>query len=374
MSTFSKSLKIIAIILLSLIGLVILVFGGYVIYLCCQYYRIPDNTEITVNNNISTNINLNTQYTITTFNIGFGAYSQDFSFFMDSGELKDGTKTQGTGSKAKSKEEVLKNTNGAINAIKSINSDFMFFQEVDTKANRSHFVNQYEMLQNAFNQHSSAFAYNFHSAYLFYPILDPHGASDAGIATFSKYNIESAVRKSFPIDESFPAKFFDLDRCFSVYTLPIANTDKKLILINLHMSAYDEGGVIRAQQLEKLTAFVSAEHEKGNYVIAGGDWNHDIANSSNTFESGEKKPEWVATINDEDIPAHFSFAQAINAPTCRSTDIAYTKDANGNIVNYRVVVDGFLVSDNVRIDSVENIDLDFEFSDHNPAKLQFTLL
>lgn len=373
MSSFSKTLKIISFVLLGLIGLIILIVGGYVIYLCCQYYRIPDNETINITNNINANIQLNTQYTISTFNIGFGAYSQDFSFFMDAGELKDSTKTCGTGSKAKSKETVLANTNGAIDAIKSLDSDFMFFQEVDTKANRSHFVNQFEMLQNAYTQYSSAFANNFHSGYLFYPILDPHGASDAGLATFSKYNIETGLRKSFPIDESFPAKFFDLDRCFSVYTLPINGSTKKLILINLHMSAYDEGGKIRAKQLETLNSFITNEYEKGNYVIAGGDWNHDIANSSDIFESNEKKPEWVAKITSDNIPSSFTFAKATNAPTCRSTDIPYTKDANGNIVNYRVVIDGFLVSNNIQIDFVENIDLDFKYSDHNPAQMKFTL-
>ena len=46
------------------------------------------------------------------------------------------------------------------------------------------------------------------------------------------------------------------------------------MLINLHMSAYDEGGTIRAKQLEMLNAVLSEERAAGNYVIAGGDFNH----------------------------------------------------------------------------------------------------
>lgn len=38
-----------------------------------------------------------------------------------------------------------------------------------------------------------------------------------------------------------------------------------------------------------------------------------------------------------------------------------------------MVVDGFIVSDNVDTVAVENIDLDFQYSDHNPAVMQFVL-
>ena len=41
-------------------------------------------------------------------------------------------------------------------------------------------------------------------------------------------------------------------------------------------------------------------------------------------------------------------------------------------MNYTTVVDGFLVSDNVRAEA-ENIDTDFAYSDHNPVLLTFEL-
>ena len=54
-------------------------------------------------------------------------------------------------------------------------------------------------------------------------------------------------------------------------------------------------------------------------------------------------------------------------PTCRSTDIPYTKG-----VNYTSVLDGFIVSDNIEATAI-NIDADFEYSDHNPVLLNFRL-
>ena len=364
-----KALKISLFTLLGIVGLVVLILVGYVIYLSATFYRIRDNLLLDITNSQTSQVSIGEDYTITTYNIGFGAYSQDFDFFMDSGQMLDGTKVSGSGSRAKNKQTVLDNTTGALQIIQNQDTDFAFFQEVDTHSDRSHFVNQYEMLQNGLGaDYSSVYASNFHSGYLFYPLTNPHGSVNSGIATFSKYQIAESVRRSFPIDMGFFNKFFDLDRCFVVNRLNIEGSDKQLVLINLHMSAYDEGGKIRAKQLELLKTILSEEYELGNYVIAGGDWNHDIADSLNTFDTQQTVPSWVAQITEEDLPDGFSFASSKNAPTCRSTD---KKNEKG--VNYSVVIDGFIVSNNVSVSLIENIDTDFMYSDHNPVKMTFSL-
>lgn len=364
-----KAIKVIAISLAVLLLAIILIVGGYVIYISAQYYRIEDNQTIEIVNNNSDKVSLNSNLRISTYNIGFGAYSPDFSFFMDSGETLDGKLLQGTGSKAKNRDEVLKNTVGAVSTIVDKNVDFAFFQEVDVQANRSHFYNQYKHIQDNFPGYSSSISMNFHSAYLFYPLTDPHGKVDAGIVTMSKYNISSATRRSFPIDESFPTKFFDLDRCLQITRLPITDSEKELVLINLHMSAYDEGGLIRQKQVALLNQILEAEKEQGNYVVVGGDFNHDIANSKSLFETNRKKAEWVYTLENSDLTSGYRFVASTTTSTCRSTDGPYIKGES-----YEVVIDGFICSDNIEVLSVSNINTNYEFSDHNPAILDFKLV
>ena len=367
---FRKLFKI----FISLIIFVALVVGVYVIYLTSQYYRIEDQMNYT--NNIKSNndelVQLNFEYSITTYNIGFGAYNHEFSFFMDSGEMLDGTKVSGTGSKAESKDVVLTNTLGAIQTIQDLNPDFMFFQEVDQKATRSHKVDQYVKLSESFKDHNSIYTSNFHSGFLFYPLLDPHGKVEAGIVTMSNKKIDQVIRYKLEIDESFPTKFFDLDRCFSASYLPIEGTDKRLVLVNVHLSAYDKGGVYRTKQWKQLNDFFKEEIDKGNYIVCGGDFNHDISNDSSFtgFPTNQKKPEWVYTLTDTDLIQNLglSFVTATNAPTCRSTDMPYTKGEN-----YAVVIDGFITSSNIEVILVENIDVDFLYSDHNPVLLKFKL-
>lgn len=362
-----KTLIIVGIVL----AVISILVGGYVGYVAIQFYRYDDIVELEIEED-SDNVmlSLSREYSISTYNIGFGAYSHDYSFFMDEGKNKDGQIVKGRYAKARSKNIVLENTTGAINTIKALGTDFAFFQEVDKKANRSHKVNQYELIKDNFNKYSSVYASNFHSAYLLYPFNDPLGKTEAGIVTLSKYKIQSATRYKLPIDESFPTKFFDLDRCFMITRFKVSG-DRELVLINVHLSAYDEGGVYRKKQLDLLNIILKEEWEKGNYVIAGGDFNHDIANSINTFKSEQEVPSWVYVLNDEDLIEGYRFATSKNIPTCRSSDMPYTKD-----FNYSVVLDGFIVSDNIMVTEVKNIDQNgelFLYSDHNPVRMNFVL-
>ena len=61
------------------------------------------------------------------------------------------------------------------------------------------------------------------------------------------------------------------------YTSRIPVEDgKELILIDQHLSAYGTDAAQGNAQLEMLFADMKAEYDKGNYVICGGDFNHDF--------------------------------------------------------------------------------------------------
>lgn len=82
-----KAFVIAGISLLALLALLVLVVLGYVVYVAAEYDRIEDNLQLTVASVApSSTAQTDVEYRIVTYNIGFGAYSPDFSFFMDSGE------------------------------------------------------------------------------------------------------------------------------------------------------------------------------------------------------------------------------------------------------------------------------------------------
>jgi endonuclease/exonuclease/phosphatase family metal-dependent hydrolase len=272
---------------------------------------------------------------------------------------------QGTGSVAKDRQTVLDNTNAMQEIVETGNYDFIAMQEVDTKATRSKGVDMADML--TLDDYSRTYAYNFHSAFLLYPFTAPHGSVQSGLLSLSKYQVEQAYRKELPITDAFFGKFFDLDRCFSVQEFALSN-GKTFLFVNIHFTAYDEGGVIRALQLQTLNAFLTTQKNSGNYVLIAGDFNHDIANSLELFPTEQKVPSWVSILTNSDLTSGYSLAAATNAPTCRSTDMAYVAG-----VSYTVVIDGFIVSDNITVESIKNLDTGFAYSDHNPAQLTFRL-
>ncbi len=346
-----------------LLAAFLLTVGSYLGYFILTYDRIDDNQPLAIEGSAPADtVKLGTEYTIVTQNIGFGAYTRDFTFFMDGGKQ----------SRAESKESVIACINAAMEEVRAHNPDFILFQEVDIDSTRSFHTDQYELLSHGFSDYSRCKAINYDSAYLMYPLGEPHGASYSSIATFSRFTIQSSLRRSFPISTSL-SKFLDLDRCYSVSRVKTEGGGE-LVIYNVHSSAYGSSDEIRTAQMTMLMNDMKAEYEKGNYVICGGDFNHDF-----TGDSTQKLNEGMGTIDfgwaqpfpEELIPEGLSrvtsYKNGETKPTCRDCDIPYEEG------NFTVIVDGFIISDNVKCVEVENIVTGFEYSDHNPVVLKFVL-
>ncbi len=353
----SKKKIIISAVCISLAALLLIPIT-YLLYVVISYYRIDDFQELEISNPSSIVAPTERQLSLTTYNIGFGAYSADYSFFMDGGEY----------SRAYSKQAVLANVGGALEEIKAQNADFVLFQEVDVKGDRSYDVNQTEMLSNGLSDYTSIFAQNYDSPYFLYPFSQPIGANTSGIMTFSKYKVISAVRRSLPIENSL-YKYLDLDRAYSVSRVEVEN-GKSLVLYNVHLSAYTSDGKIADEQLQMLSLDMQAQFEKGNYCIAAGDFNKDmLGDSSNYFERVEGDYTWAKPLNTQLLTANIKAHSGNNAPTCRNADSAFRADGTDFVLS----VDGILVSDNVELLSCQTLDLGFKYSDHNPVSAKFIL-
>ena len=100
-----------------ILGVLLAVLAAYIVYLYASYHRIEDNLELQAeapsdsaqtgkeseDKSLTGNTLITeTTYSALTYNIGFGAYTPDFSFFMDGGKS----------SWAKSRESVLETVQG----------------------------------------------------------------------------------------------------------------------------------------------------------------------------------------------------------------------------------------------------------------------
>lgn len=292
---------------------------------------------------------------VLSFNIGYGALGKNQDFFMDGGRMV----------RPDSKADVETNLAGIAQILHENPADAFFLQEIDLDANRSFYINELDALAPALNA-NNAFAYNYKAAFVPYP-LPMIGKVEAGLVTSTNYEVSDAARLALPVPFSWPLSTCNLKRCLLVTRVPYEG--RELVLVNLHLEAYDDGEG-KAAQTEKLMDFLSAEYEKGNFVIAGGDFNQ-------TFPDIEQYPDvdienWAPGVLDAGmLPDGWQFAVDASSPTCRLTSTPYSGE-RANTQLY--VIDGFILSPNVALKSVTTIDKDFEFSDHHPVMLEAELV
>ena len=350
--------------ILAVIAVLLLVVIGYVIYVFASYHRIDDKQNLKINSlngDDSLKVTTDNEYTIGTYNVGFGAYTPDYSFFMDGGKY----------SRCFSRQSGIDAINGAADLAKSGNPDFMLFQEVDRDSTRSYHVNQEQLINKKFDGYFQNFAVNYDSAYLFYPFNEPIGKSYSGIDVYSKYQITSALRRSFPISTSF-SKFLDLDRCYSVSRVNVDN-GKELIIYAVHMSAYGNSDEIRKAQTTMLFNDMKSEIDKGNYVICGGDFNHDLKLAEDDSVEYES---WAYPFPRSQMPKGLSFAMDqlskdkydSLADSNRNDDTEYKPGKT-----FTCILDGFIISDNVEMTDYTIKDTGFLYSDHQPVFMKFKL-
>ncbi len=204
-----------------------------------------------------------------------------------------------------------------------------------------------------------------------YPLTKPHGASRSGLLTFAPAEITSARRVELPVESGF-MKLLDLDRCYSVSRIPV-DGGRELVLYNLHLSAYTSDGTIATEQLSLLLRDMQREYEKGNWCVAGGDFNKDLlGDSAQYFGAADQAYSWAQPIPDETFDG---FAVRLVAPLDEQNPVPSCRNADGpyHEGQYVLTVDGFLVSANVTVEQSNVIDTGFESSDHNPVQMTFRL-
>jgi len=345
-------------VLITLVVIIVVAVAALLAWLWIAEYRPADVEAVSATLGLKHDfVQIGKTYHMVTLNIGYGGLGREREFFMDGGQDV----------MPENKAEVEKNLSGILSAVYGQKADLVLLQEVDTNSKRSYFINQVEYCRAGLSM-GKAFAYNFKVPFLPYPI-PPIGKVESGLLTLSNLKVEEARRVSLPITSGWPIRMANLKRALLVESMPIDESDKKLVLINLHLEAYTTGEA-RQKQLDALFSLMKAEYKKGNYVIAGGDFNANFPGAEDWYPITEDGV-WVpGSLRMDDLPDGFTYAYDLSVPTCRSLDRAY----DGNREDYTLyAIDGFVVSGNVKVNGVQTIDLNFQNTDHQPVVMDFTL-
>ena len=243
--------------------------------------------------------------------------------------------------------------------------DFALLQEVDSGSTRSKGVDdEYKRL--SYLAANSSYALNYSCAFVPFP-WPPIGAVKSGLCTLSDLTLASAERVALPCPFSWPVSTANLKRCLLVNRIPIEGSDRELVLIDLHLEAYDDGQG-KAAQTVKLRRLVEAEYAKGNYVIAGGDFNQSFPDALEAYPIRDAEKWTPGLLTQADLGDGWLFAYDVSVPSCRLLDAPYDPATTQHFV-----IDGFLLSPNVTLESVETLNEGFRYSDHNPVLLKVKL-
>lgn len=345
--------------LLVLLLLILAAAAALVLWLSVTEFR-PKAVEQVAVSGGSEHLKLNAQeeLELLCWNIGYGGLGAESDFFMDGGKNV----------KAADKAQVDEYLSGIKACVDSINPDLLLLQEVDSDSARSYGIDQREYFGGSYAQ--SAYAMNYSCNFVPFP-LPPIGRVNSGLYTVSEgYAIDRAERIALPCPFKWPVSTANLKRCLLASYLPIEGSDKELVLVNLHLEAYDDGAGKLLQRMQ-LEQFLVTEYEKGNYVIAGGDFNSSFEGSHEIYPI--KNPDlWLpGALPDNMMPEGWTLAYDVTVPTCRLLNQPYDPSDEEHTQYY--VIDGYILSPNVELVNVETLDKGFEHSDHNPILLKAKL-
>ncbi len=295
---------------------------------------------------------------VLTFNIGYCNLGAESDFFMDGGKnVRNGDE-----------ELVLKNLDGVLEELKNADADIIFLQEVDNGSTRSFNIDEKTIIEKEFSGYRTAWAANYACKFVPYP-LPPIGEVRSGIVTLSELDMQVGHRISLPCPFSWPVSTANLKRCLLVTYTDMEGTDKQLVTVNLHLEAYDDGEG-KIAQTKMLWEVLESEYAKGNYVIAGGDFNQTFPGAVGKYPLRDPDFWTPGVLEETALPEGWQYVYDDENPTCRLLNKPYNPD-DGSAQYY--VIDGFIVSPNVELVSVETVDAGFEFSDHNPVLMEIVL-
>ncbi len=341
--------------LLILILVIVLAVGCLLGWLTATEFKPASTEEMEVDNAVGIEtLKSGEELHILSWNVGYGGLGKDSDFFMDGG--KD--------ARSADRDTVIRYLQGIASTIEERDAALVMLQEVDSNSSRTYSIDERDYLDEGMS--TETYALNYSCPFVPVPV-PPIGKVNSGLLTLTDgLLIEHAQRHSLPCPFSWPLRIANLKRCLLVSYLPVEGSEHQLVLINLHLEAYDDGEG-KIAQTQQLRQFIQEEYQKGNYVIAGGDFNQTFPGSLDVFPIIDPGYWTPGVLENELLDEGWRFAYDTAVPTCRLLNQPYDPSDTAHTQYY--VIDGFILSPNVELKSVATLDCGFENSDHNPVEL-----
>ncbi len=281
---------------------------------------------------------------ISIWNIGYAGLGYESDFIIDGGKNL----------LPPSKKIVEKNLAAINQQLTKTDADVLLLQEVSYKSFLSLNVDVLTQIVSIFAKFFMIFRPDFSSKGIPYPLKITHGT-----LTIAKAKPIRTKIISLPFEPKPLAGVFRRHYALQVNYFPIKGKKAQWVIVNLHLAAFDEEGATRQLQLEAVLDFAQQEYAKGNYIILGGDWNMELANSNFPHQTEQKYLFWKINFPKEILPKGWKIGVDKTTPTVRSNQKPYVEGEN-----FTAIIDGFIISPNVKVNKIKTINSKFEYTDH----------
>ncbi len=352
-----KILKKIFRVILLIVLICTLYLGVVIYYGTANDYQPEDKVQLEILGNGNNQVLEKDTFNILSWNIGFCGLGAEMDFFYDGGEMVHPTD-----------ELVKKYTEGVTGFLSANDSiDFIILQEVDKNSARTGKQNEIEIIAEVLPGLAYTYANNYNVKFVPVPFTNPLGKVQAGQMNLSKIQPIESIRYAFHSSYAWPKRLFMLDRCFILSRFNLGN-GKQLVVLNTHNSAYDAGGELRDAEMPLIKEIMLDEYEKGNYMVAGGDWNQNPPGFNPGLVDKKYSVKVQEKIKEGFFPKGWNIVYDKFLPTNRDIETPF---AEGETLT--TIIDYYILSPNVEALKVNVIPQDFTFSDHEAVFLKFAL-
>ena len=287
---------------------------------------------------------------VSTWNLGYAGLGRESDFKIDGGDNLF----------APSRDVVSKNIREITEMAASLGTDIRFFQEVAYSGPLTLGKPLGADLERALSPRVFWFRPDIATKLVPWPLRLRHGTA---IST----DMDVASGALIPIVGEAEPLFGVVRRQYGLQVLRVPGQGgTEWAFINIHLSAFDDGGRLRRAQINAVFDYAQALFQSGTHVVIGGDWNMELVETSFPHQTKPEDLFWIHRFPAELIPEGWSIAIDPKTPTVRTVNQPFVRGEN-----YLTIIDGFIVSPNVDTVSVETIDTDFEMSDHMPVVAEF---
>jgi len=284
------------------------------------------------------------------WNIGYGGLGAESDFVADGGKA----------TLPPSKAAVKKNVAGVVDQLEAADVDMILMQETAKSSLMTRGVRVLAAVEGALKGRHNVYSADMKARLLPPPLRLSHGL-------FTSTRLAGARHETIalPLEPGRIMGLFKRRYHMQVVRAPIEGGGE-WVFIDLHLSAFDDGANVRLEQLRAALAYAAQQYEKGGHVVLGGDWNYEFFNPGRPTTTGDAFLFWLHPFPYEELKEGWSVVIDRTTPTVRTNERAYNKGEN-----FTTVIDGFVASPNVEALSVGAVDLDFQYTDHQPVLARF---